>query len=439
MQKQLLKLISIGTQAGQQKDLIEKTKLVNGISLMGVPICIFYALLFAISGHYLHATTFSIGAVLFSFTVLLNKWFGVKFGRVYISLVAPFCFGIVNSISGKDMGFFMGFIVTTMPAILIFDNVRQMTLIVLYSLVVLGLSIAGYGYCQPITNANFIMMVHLINLVTVIAAAVTTVFIFKRELGESRQKIEEKQQEILDSIHYAKKIQNALIVNKAFIDANLKNNFIYFKPKDIVSGDFYWATEHSDRFYLAVCDSTGHGVPGAFMSLLNITYLNEAINEKDILQVDEIFNYVREKLIKNLGKEGQKDGFDGILICVEKNSGEVSYAAANNAPVLITGGEVKKLPCCKMPVGQGEKKDLFVRYGFERKIGDTLYLYTDGFADQFGGAKGKKFMYKKLNELLLSHHARALADQKKEIDLVFEKWKGELEQVDDVLLVGIKF
>ncbi|MBS1653193.1 MAG: hypothetical protein JSU07_14400, partial [Bacteroidetes bacterium] len=141
----------------------------------------------------------------------------------------------------------------------------------------------------------------------------------KRNVELKNRVIEEHQKEILDSIHYAKRIQTALLANKEFVNTNIKNNFIYFQPKDIVSGDFYWATQQNDYFYLACCDSTGHGVPGAFMSLLNIGFLSEAIKEKSISKPNEIFNYVRQRLIDSISAEGQKDGFDGILIKI-KNS-----------------------------------------------------------------------------------------------------------------------
>jgi len=121
-----------------------------------------------------------------------------------------------------------------------------------------------------------------------------------------------------------------------------------------VSGDFYWATEKNEFFYLAVCDSTGHGVPGAFMSLLNISFLNEAINEENILQPDKIFNYTREKLISTVSKGEQKDGFDGILLCVNRATKEITYAAANNAPVLVSGGVIQEMPSNKRPFVKGE-------------------------------------------------------------------------------------
>jgi serine phosphatase RsbU (regulator of sigma subunit) len=258
-------------------------------------------------------------------------------------------------------------------------------------------------------------------------------------IENQKKLVDEKQKEILDSIHYAKRIQTALLAHKDFVDANLPQNFIYFRPKDIVSGDFYWATKHRDVFYLAVCDSTGHGVPGAFMSLLNIGFLSEAINEKDIQEPASVFDHVRERLIKGISKEGQKDGFDGILACFNEKLDKVIYVGAHNAPILIRNKILVELTSNKMPVGIGEKSESFVQGEFNVQKGDILYLYTDGYADQFGGPKGKKFKYSELNKLLLSVSDLPMTEQKERIEKEFTSWKGDLEQVDDVLIVGIKF
>jgi serine phosphatase RsbU (regulator of sigma subunit) len=242
-------------------------------------------------------------------------------------------------------------------------------------------------------------------------------------------------------MNYAHRSQYALLANKNLVDEILAENFIFFRPKDIVSGDFYWAAKKEDRFYLAVCDSTGHGVPGAFMCLLNISFLNEATNEKNIQSPDQIFNYIRKRLIENVSQDGAQDGMDGILVCfaLEENKlKNITYTAANNAPLLITNSEMNVLPCDKMPVGKGEKNKDFSLHIVPFEKGSSLFLCTDGYADQFGGPKGKKFKYKQLNEKLVSMEKLSAKDQNKELESAFTNWKGQLEQVDDVLIMGIK-
>jgi serine phosphatase RsbU (regulator of sigma subunit) len=218
---------------------------------------------------------------------------------------------------------------------------------------------------------------------------------------------------------------------------------------------------HSSRFYIAACDSTGHGVPGAFMSLLNISFLNEAVNEKNILEPHEILNHVRKRLIENM--DGGQDGMDAILLCIEfpfgQASGEklplkkgaggikITYAAANNSPSIIKNGTLISLPADKMPVGKGEIGESFTLRTIDVEKDDTIYLYTDGYADQFGGPKGKKFKYKQLDELLVSISNKHCAEQSEILNQRFEDWKAwpnsdgvvrNLEQVDDILVIGIR-
>lgn len=255
--------------------------------------------------------------------------------------------------------------------------------------------------------------------------------------------VEEKQKEILDSIHYAERIQKTLLANKEMINAHLPESFILFKPKDIVSGDFYWATQNTDsagrnQFYLTVADSTGHGVPGAFMSLLNISFLNEAINEKNIFAPNQVFNHVRKRLTESM--EGRQDGMDAVLLRITyaAEGMRIDYAAAHNAPLLISNGEMIHLKADKMPVGKGERNEDFILHTIEAKKGDLLYLYTDGYPDQFGGEKGKKFKYKQLEQFIESIHNLPLEEQGELLSKRFEEWKGELDQVDDVCIIGIR-
>ncbi len=222
MQKVFYKILSVGIKDNYSESKIEKTKLVNGISFVGVPICIFYAALFGLTGYNYHAAVFFIGVIVFLLTLLFNKLFDLNFARIYISIFAPLCFGYVNIISGNDAGFYMGFIVTTIPALLLFDTVKQSIIFIVISLCILALSIVGNVFIEPVATIKFAMALHLINLFTVIMATLTVVFIFKKELNESKAKTDEKQKEILDSIHYAKRIQHALLPNEKYVERSLK-------------------------------------------------------------------------------------------------------------------------------------------------------------------------------------------------------------------------
>jgi serine phosphatase RsbU (regulator of sigma subunit) len=267
------------------------------------------------------------------------------------------------------------------------------------------------------------------------------------EVRKQKDVIEEKQKEIVDSIHYAKRIQSTILPSNDYLAKNLNDFFVLFKPKSIVSGDFYWATRvvnknetetKSEKFYLAVCDSTGHGVPGAFMSILNISFINEAINEKKIEEPHEILNYVRQRLIKNLSHEGGQDGMDGTVICFDKINNTITYASAHNAPVIVRNNVMIDGHADKMPIGKGIKTDPFTLHKIDFEKGDMLYFYTDGYADQFGGPKGKKFKYKTLNNLLVDNSGKPLIEQRQIIFETFDNWKGELEQIDDVCVFGMR-
>src|SRR6218665_962347 len=277
----------------------------------------------------------------------------------------------------------------------------------------------------------------IINYITVVILLVVLVFsyfLFKRiQITNSQKKIIEKQKllvetknkEVTDSILYARRIQQTLLAQDDLLAQYLPDYFVCYKPKDLVSGDFYWATKGGaeERFYLAVCDSTGHGVPGAFMSLLNISFLNEAVNEKKLSKPNEIFNHVRSRLISGISTDGAKDGMDAILLCFDHTSNTLSYAAAQNKSVLIRNSELIELQYDKMPVGLGENTNSFNVNTIKLEKNDQIYLYTDGYADQFGGEKGKKFKYKRLNQLLLQNHQRPLPEQKNIVESELEKWK----------------
>ncbi|MCW3077770.1 MAG: protein serine/threonine phosphatase [Bacteroidetes bacterium] len=260
----------------------------------------------------------------------------------------------------------------------------------------------------------------------------------KHQVTQQKEIIEEKQKEIVASLKYAKRIQKTLLVKDNELTQYLKEHFVLFKPKDIVSGDFYWTAKKDGLFFVACCDCTGHGVPGAFMSLLSIGFLTEAINEKNILEPNKIFDHVRKRLIESISQDGGQDGMDGILLCIDSGSGSITYAAANNAPVLVKEKSITHLPADKMPVGLGVRNENFKLYSFNKNDADTIYLYTDGYADQFGGGKGKKFKYKQLDELLLSLSSTPPDEQAQTLEQRFEEWKGNLEQVDDVCVIGIK-
>jgi serine phosphatase RsbU (regulator of sigma subunit)/Tfp pilus assembly protein PilF len=267
----------------------------------------------------------------------------------------------------------------------------------------------------------------------------------KNNLIEQQKLIVElKNKDITDSIHYAQRIQNAILPSSDYQKKLIPESFILFKPKDIVSGDFYWMERWGNKTIVAIVDCTGHGVPGAFMTFVAYSLLNEAVLEHGIDNPAAILNELRRNLDKMLRQKNEnvaiKDGMD-ISICVfDFNKMIVEYAGAYNPLWIISNNELKEIKADKQPVGVITEQEprSYTNHTVEMKKGDAFYLFTDGYADQFGGSSGKKFKYKTLKELLLSVNMQPAEEQKKVLDKTFEDWRGKLEQVDDICIFGVR-
>lgn len=256
-------------------------------------------------------------------------------------------------------------------------------------------------------------------------------------ISEQKNLIEEKHKDISDSINYAQKIQSALIISEEKLKHNVKDAFVIFKPRDVVSGDFYWFTEFNDRKIVALSDCTGHGVPGAFMSMIGITLLNQIVKEKGITSPAQILNLLRKEIIAALSIDGsdKRDGMDMAIISF--NDKELIYAGANSGALLLNESEITELKPNKQPIGAYEKYTDFT----EEKINITpnlkVYLFSDGVVDQFGGPGGKKIKIKLFKEWLIATSSLPLIKQKSNIEQKLNSWKEGYEQTDDISLIGI--
>ncbi len=271
-------------------------------------------------------------------------------------------------------------------------------------------------------------------------------------ISTQRDELQTKQKEITDSINYAKRLQEAILPPLPLIKKNLPNSFVYYMPKDIVAGDFYWMhklTENGKEIvFIAAADCTGHGVPGALVSVVCSNALNRAVKEFHLQTPSLILDKVRELVIETFEASGAevKDGMDISLLCIEsynESQFKIQWAGANN-PLLIIDSSVeekntfKVIKANKQPIGKYAEQTSFTNHEFEATKGTCFYMYTDGYPDQFGGEKGKKFKYKKLEELLLENHSKDFDEQLHLLNAKFINWKGNLEQVDDVCVVGIR-
>ncbi len=263
-------------------------------------------------------------------------------------------------------------------------------------------------------------------------------------LEEKNALITSQKQEITDSIKYASRIQTAVLPTSTLISDVLPEHFVLFLPRDIVSGDFYWMTQKNDKIVLVAADCTGHGVPGAFMSMLGVSFLYEIVNKDNILQPSEILNNLRNLIKTTLSQTGkfeeQKDGMDISLCVIDKQNQKLEWAGAYNPLYQIRKGELFEYKADKMPVAV-HLNDFkpFTNHEIKYQTGDTFYMFSDGYADQFGGSDGRKFMLKRMKETFLSIWEKPMPEQKEILYKIHMEWRGdENEQVDDVLIVGFR-
>jgi serine phosphatase RsbU (regulator of sigma subunit)/Tfp pilus assembly protein PilF len=263
------------------------------------------------------------------------------------------------------------------------------------------------------------------------------------ELAKKNALITEQKKEITDSIQYASRIQNAVLPPEEFVSTFLPQQFILFKPRDIVSGDFYWMAEKQDRIITIVADCTGHGVPGAFMSMLGVAFLNEIISKNDSITADQILNELRAHVINSLhqtGREGEsQDGMDVSLFIIDKKSSKLEFSGANNNLIIIRNSDLIELKGDKMPIGIHTRvNEGFTAKQFDLQKGDMLYAFSDGYADQFGGPQSKKFMIKSFKRLLLNVHQKELKEQKNILESTINRWMANTNQIDDIIVMGIR-
>jgi len=283
-------------------------------------------------------------------------------------------------------------------------------------------------------------------------------------VSEQNEIITQQNENITDSINYAKKIQNAVLPEIETITQIFKNHFIIYKPKDVVSGDFYWVTEIDNYKIAVVSDCTGHGVPGGFMSMLGVSFLNEIINKNKVFDAAKILNELRKYTIDALKQHGnvgeQSDGMDLSICVINKNTLELDYAGANNSIYIVSQNnllkqskdKIKKYECDenhiknklyqilpdKMPISYYVKMNNFSNVKIKLKQNDCVYMFSDGYADQFGGKKGRKLGYKRLRKIILKNSCKDLSKQQKSFIDTLNDWQGTYEQIDDITVLAFK-
>jgi len=301
----------------------------------------------------------------------------------------------------------------------------------------------NYKVCYPKDHRNYFFSIFGLAVAGILLGFFIIIQKTRNNAALQRKKkiIEEKNKEILAGITYAKRIQEAILPNQKILNEKLNNPLIIYKPKDIVAGDFYWMENSGDTLLFAACDCTGHGVSGAFVSLVAFNALNQAVREFKLQKPAEILNKVNEIIDETFSKseEDVKDGMDIALCAYHPKKASLEYAGANNPLWLLkNGNQFLEIKADRQPIGKFEFKKSFTNHTLSLEKNDQIFLFSDGFKDQFGGNNGKKLKSSGFRKMIESIGHLSLEDQKKQLEIAFNNWKGELEQIDDICLFSIK-
>ena len=391
----------------------------------------------------------SIGIVCCSAAIWLNSRGFFPVARIGFLLVSVAFVCMILLISGKDAGSQVTFILIGVLHLVLFRSTRRALHVFAGVLVAFGL--ASYLVETQMKPLFVIEELNRFSFYLTITSNMILVFCvmlyFKRvnrtheeTIMQQNAEITQKNKDITDSITYARRIQRAIFPPEAAVKKLLPESFVLYRPKDIVAGDFYWAESAGGKIFFAVADCTGHGIPGALLSMLCGNALSKAVKELDIHEPAKILDKAAQLLEEQFARseEDVNDGMDIALCRFDPGKKMLQFAGANNTLCFIRNGEAHELPADKQPVGRHEGRRPFTNQTLELREGDCVYLFSDGFADQFGGPKGKKFKHSRFRQTLLDIHALPMEKQKRQLEEIFEAWKGELEQVDDVCVAGLR-
>lgn len=460
MKKILHTIFSSGMSPDNSFALNNKIRIFNvSAVIIGITSFIYAILTYELNLPYAAVFTFS-SAVMMLICFLLVRY---RKYAVAFHLAIIFAFVFVSSFTplfGLSTGTFQFLFFLPVVAALIFDNKVTSLYYFIVTAILLVLNLSFANRYQPV-YPDFASKAQLFNLCNSVFTAIL-IFLgvrqfktenqkFAKKIEEQKHILEEKNKDITDSINYAKHIQSSYLPPADIIPHFMPESFMLFKPKDVVSGDFYWAYcpkdengSFSSDFFVCAADCTGHGVPGAIMSVICCNALNDVVVNRKEYNPARILDLVRDhviQILKSNRTDGRQDGMDTSLICINRLTGDLQYAGANN-PLWIyrkATNSIEELKSDKQPVGIHHIMKPFSLQKTVLNGGDIAFLFSDGYADQFGGEKGKKFKYRQLQQLLLDNADKAMPDLKSILENRLLEWQGNLEQADDVLVIGIRY
>jgi serine phosphatase RsbU (regulator of sigma subunit) len=440
-----------GIHSETPNDQIRIIRLLNYICFTGVVTAFLYSILFLVLGEYISLSVDLIIVILFLPALILNKKAQYKPARVSLVITANlsvFALTIVYGDPGRDELFY---IVTAALGVIIFKKMNHSIISLLITALFYLFSKIYCNYYPPLFEINKSLIIplniiHVVIIALIVFLLITYVKnennIYEKRLTEINESYEEKTAYILESLKYASRIQKAIIGGKDDVIKRFKDGFIIFKPKDIVSGDFYWFAEIGDEKLVVAADCTGHGVPAAFMTIMGNNFLNEIVYGDNILSPEEILFNLDQKIIQKLSEvDGKKvnDGMDISILKINDSCKSIEYASAMNSMIRISENELVTIKGARVPVGSnqyGKIKEYF-KTNIDYKEGDRFYLFTDGYQDQFGGKKGKKFLKKKMRELIFSNSHLTMLEQSEILERSLSDWRKYEDQTDDILVIGI--
>jgi serine phosphatase RsbU (regulator of sigma subunit) len=412
---------------------------------------IFYSILFLFLGEYIPATLDFFLVILFLPSLILNKYKQYKVAKTLLVVNANIAVLCVIVVYGNLYRNELFYVISSMFGISVFKNKLNSILSLLTAILFYLVSKFYCYHYEPLypTDESLTYPLSIIGLISICVIAYLLSFyiknesnVYEKQINEFNTILESKKKYAIDSLKYAANIQKAIMGHKAKIVSNFKDGFILFKPKDIVSGDFYWFGEFKGSKIIAAADCTGHGVPAALMTIMGNNFLNQIVFNEGILEPNLILKALDEKILNQLKNEGDNnlnDGMDIAILSIPDNNNVIEFAGAMSAILKVSQSQIHTIGGTNLPIGSLQYGALksYEKVEITHNSGDKFYLFSDGFQDQFGGPKGKKFMKKKMRELIFSNANLSMTSQKKELKSTLLNWQKDEEQTDDILIIGI--
>ncbi len=440
-----------GIESNTPSNEIRTIRLLNYICFTGSAVALFYAVIFTFLGEFIPVLVDLAILILFMPSLILNKKAKYETARVFLIITSNLSVFLLMVVYGNINGDELFFISTAILGIIIFKNFKNAVMSFLFACGFFFASLLYTEYYEPKFTFDHAIIGPLNVLHVVVIALIVFLLItyvksennrYERQITNINEDLNHKKSYILNSLKYASRIQKSIIGSKEDILKKFKDGFIIFKPKDIVSGDFYWFAELGDNKIIASVDCTGHGVPAAFMTIMGSNFLNDIIFDDRILSPEKILIELDKRIMKKLSEvDGEKvnDGMDIALVKINSKSRDIEFSGAMTSIIKISNNETFKINGDRIPVGSsqyGRVKE-FTKKVIHYEEGDKFYLMTDGYQDQFGGPKGKKFLKKNLRKLIQEIHDLPMTEQRIQLETKLSEWKQNKDQTDDVLIIGL--